>query len=77
MTESSLLTAIFPMNVDSYKSFIKSASDEFATAVASIVIDSGKDWLVLRYLKKEQAAYLAFVFHWADRAVITHPYLEA
>lgn len=79
MSEPSLLTALIPMSKEAYAGLLKAAAPSFARAVADLVINNGDDWLIFRYLKTEQAFYLAFVFRWEDRVedIIQRPYFEA
>ena len=78
MSEPSLLTAHVPLEKASYERFIKQITPAFATAAASIIIDNSEDWLVLRYVKAEQALLLAFVFRWSDQAeaIMRRPYFS-
>lgn len=68
MTEPSLLTCCAPMSEAGFKTFCRKSGPAFAQAAAEIVAAGSEDFLLLRYLKKEQALYLAFVFRWADRS---------
>ena len=79
MAEPSLLVASIPMDPTAYQRFVKAVADEFAAAAADIVINSSEDWLIFRYLKKEQSFFLAFVFRWSDAAedIMKRPYFVA
>jgi hypothetical protein len=80
MTEPALLTAFLPMPEQAFRRFLRGGAGElFAEAAADIVINGSEDWLVLRYLKKEAALYLAYVLRWADRSedIMARPYFKA
>ncbi len=79
MSEPSLLAAFIPLTLESYARFVKAEGAHFAEAAASIVADGQQDWLILRYLKTEEALFVAYIFNWADRsdAITARPYYEA
>ena len=79
MTEPSLLTAFVPMQATAYARWLRGpAGQSFAEAAASIIVNGHEDYLILRYLKSEQAVYLAYVFRWADQPedIMERPYFK-
>ncbi|MCF1503474.1 DKNYY domain-containing protein [Afifella sp. H1R] len=79
MTEPSLLAAHVPLEKDAFDRFLKTIAPVFAEPAASIIVDRSEDWLILRYLKSEAAAFLAFIYNWGDTGeeIMARPYFDA
>ncbi|MEQ1649411.1 MAG: hypothetical protein ABL898_12560 [Hyphomicrobiaceae bacterium] len=68
MSEPSLVTALPPMEQDTFRTLMRGPlGDAYAEAVARILINGLEDLIVLPWLKTEQAAFIAVIHRWEDR----------
>jgi hypothetical protein len=68
MSEPSLMIALLPMEQDAFRALMRGPlGDAYAKTVARILINGLEDRIVLRWLKAEQAAFIAVIHRWEDR----------
>jgi hypothetical protein len=68
LSEPSLMIALLPMEQDAFRALMRGPlGDAFADAIARILINGLEDRIVLRWLKAEQAAFIAVIHRWEDR----------